>query len=284
MLSFFGASTPISELTNDDISSYKSWRLNQKIGKPPEDRKEPDKRKSVSPSTFNRDMEVLRKIVTLAEKIWKVNSPDINFTKLMMREPEPRTNWITEKQAKKLVKVAPDHLKPIILFALYTGLRQSNILKLEWNQVNLETREIEVFIKSNIPGGKRLVLPITTQVFQILQELKPKKEGRVFLYKSKPIDCIKRSFNTACKNAGIKNFRFHDLRHTSATWMLNKEIPIDIVQEVLGHTQITTTKKYAHRMMKDKLKALEAVSKAHIRHTNKPNNLQLIENKRKSNA
>ena len=274
ILSHFGSNTYLHNIENKHLNTFVAM-LRQKTNKTGE--------RTLSDTTINRILETFRKIYHLAQTKWEVQTSTINFREHMLREPEARTRWITHEEAERLIHCAEDHLKPIIRFALLTGLRLSNITGLRWKDINLTHREMNFRIKSNIPGGKLLVLPISDQVAMLLCTLqerpvyknrrrildKNKKpvmmsvaaDDYVFTYKGDPIKSnLKKSFKTACTAAKIEDFRFHDLRHTAASWMIQSGIPIDLVQEILGHTQITTTKKYAHRDQSEKLKAMQMIS------------------------
>lgn len=230
-------------------------------------------REQMSDSTVNRVLSTLRKIVNVATDEWGYEGPHVRIKKHMLIEPEARTRWLTPSQADRLIEVAAEHLKGPIRFALLTGVRLANILTLTWDQVDLAHGEIEFRIKSSIPGGKRLVLPVTPELRLLLESCGPRDHGLVFLrhFKDKnrrpePIKKFRRSFKTACDRAGIRDFRFHDLRHTAATWMVQRGVPLDLVQDVLGHTDIATTKKYAHRDFTEKHGALQVLNRTRIRH------------------
>jgi len=265
ILKHFGKATVFSEITDADVSAFKA-KLRAKL----------------SNSTVNRVLSTLRKIHNTAKDEWEYAVPDVKFKQHMLKEPEARTRWLTNEEAEKLIENAAEHLKKPIRFALLTGVRLSNILNLQWEHINFEQNEIEFRIKSNIPGGKLLVLPMSKELRALLGSCDPHQEGNVFLRYFKPdkltgeqrepepIKKFRRSFKTACDGAGIKNFRFHDLRHTAATWMVQNGVPLDLVQEVLGHTDIGTTKKYAHRDFSEKKTALEKLATAQIRHIELP--------------
>lgn len=282
ILDYFGQDYLLSSFRDKDLSDFVS-SLRKKY-KNSGDR-------LISDTTINRIMETLRKMLNIAEEKWEFEVGNIHFRKHRLKQPEARTRWITKEEAESLINNASDHLKAPIQFALLTGVRLSNITGLQWKNVNLKHREITFRIKSNIPGGKLLVLPITDNVMDLLNSLQKrnkyqskrivkdcngksikyitKPDDYVFTYKGDRIkDSFRKSFKTACKKSNIENFRFHDLRHTAASWMIQSGIPIDLVQEILGHTQIATTKKYAHRDQKERMEAMALINfKAQSRHT-----------------
>ncbi|MAR56667.1 MAG: hypothetical protein CMM93_05740 [Rickettsiales bacterium] len=285
LIAHFGGGKYLDAIGNKEINGYVSARrvlVNE------------DGRRLVSDTTINREMETFRKIFHLARDKWEAQIGAINFREHRLRQPEARTRWITSDEAETLIEKAADHLKPVIRFALLTGVRLSNITGLKWSDVDLKHREIRFRIKSNIPGGKLLELPITDELADLLEGLRGRPQYRkrrmikdatgkpmiytvnqsdyVFTFRGEPIqDSFKKAFRTACTAAKIEDFRFHDLRHTAASWMIQRGVPIDLVQEILGHTQITTTKKYAHRDKTEKLNAMRRMTLQQTEHTNLTN-------------
>jgi len=260
ILTHFGRTMLLHEIDDADVAALKA-----KL------------RATVSDSTVNRVLSTLRKIINVATQEWEYQGPDVRIKKHMLPEPEARTRWLSEEEAERLIAGAADHLKKPIRFALLSGVRLGNIIGLRWEQIRFDQGEIEFRIKSNIPGGKLLVLPMSHELRTLLLSCDPKHAGVVFMrqFKDKdrppePIGKFRRSFKTACQRAGITNFRFHDLRHTAATWMVQRGVPLDLVQEVLGHTDIATTKKYAHRDFAEKRAALDKLAMAQIRHNPPP--------------
>ncbi|MET0155745.1 MAG: site-specific integrase [Rickettsiales bacterium] len=273
LAAFFGKDFCLSEIGNKDVNAYVVSRRSSSE----------KSRAAVTDTTVNRELETLRKLLSFARDKWEVEVAAINFRSHMLREPEARTRWLTPEEAERLISCAADHLKSPIRFALLTGVRLSNVTGLKWRDVR--KRSIAFRIKSNIPGGKLLELPITEPMAKLLDglrthpiyrngEIAKDSAGNYLVYTAKPDDSVftfkgqsisssfRKAFNTACKRADIKDFRWHDLRHTAATWMVQSGVPIDLVQEVLGHTQITTTKKYAHRNHDEKLEAPERLGSA----------------------
>ena len=253
LIKYFGKDTTLDQIDDASISVFKSKR-----------------RGKVSDTSINRELALLRRVLNVAKEHWGVSTSETSFRKHMLREPQARTRWITPDEADNLIECAADHLKPIIRFALLTGVRKSNITNLKWKDIKLTQKQISFQIKSNIPGGRNLVLPISDQLMILLNNQKgfkePSPESFVFTYRGEPILKPNKAFRSACKKAKIKDFRFHDLRHTAASWMVQAGIPIDLVQDILGHTQITTTRKYTHRTHSEKVKALQMVGMSQMRH------------------
>lgn len=235
LLKHLGGNTLIETITVSDLSIYKAKR-----------RAEPHRRGkdyNISNSTLNRELENLRVVLNIG-KSWGYNAPEINFKEVMLREPDARTRYLDSSQIDILLSNCNYVIHDAVEFALYTGLRAGNIFNLKWSQVNFFAKEIIVQIKSNIPGGKTLRLPISQKMYEILK----RQTLGEYVFKNKRGKRIKYYydyFQKACDDSNIADFRFHDLRHTAATQLRMAGVPLEIVQEILGHTNISTTRKYA---------------------------------------
>ena len=119
--------------------------------------------------------------------------------------------------------------------------------------------EIRFLVKSRKPGGKVHIVPMSKECRALLSTLNPKDKGPVFTYKGRDIKSWKTAWKGALRRAGIEDFRWHDLRHTAASWMVAKGIPLDVVQKILGHESIQTTMRYAHREDTARRAAVEAL-------------------------
>lgn len=149
-----------------------------------------------------------------------------------------------------MILAAPSYLRDIIIIALATGMRQDEIFSLKWESVILNERfrhgEITIIGK----GGKRRNIRMNQTVYDLLARKRRENNGEYVFVSPKTgdkLDNVKRSFATALKKAGISNFRFHDLRHTSASWMVQGGADIYAVQKILGHADLKTTQRYAHQ-------------------------------------
>ncbi len=114
----------------------------------------------------------------------------------------------------------------------------------------------------------------------LLANLGPNDEGPVFLNRGRPIKSWRKAWTNSRRRAGIQDFRWHDLRHTAASWMVQAGVPLDVVQKVLGHSDISTTMRYAHREDSAARTAVDAVA-AHMRHIPQAADTQSIDDERK---
>jgi len=224
-------------------------------------------------SSANRHLTLLRAVLRMARDRWRVavNMPD--FKAHYLREPAPRDRYLSRKDAAKLIEAAAPHLKNPIRFSLLTGVRLANCMGLDWSQVDMGGRTITFRVKALKPGGKPHTIPMSEPLLVLLANLGPKEHGRVFTYtppgkdkQPRPVTNWNRAWTTAKESAGIEDFRWHDLRHTAASWMVNEGVPLDVVQDILGHEDISTTRRYAHRDVSHMKDAMERLASPE-RHT-----------------
>lgn len=225
------------------------------------------KRKSfVSNGTINRELVIISSLFSKC-RLWKYKVSDAKPCKLKLKEKAENIKYLQDwETAQKIIDRALPHLKPIIYTALYTGLRRSNILKLKWTELDFVNNLINVKVKDRTKlGGKNLTIPMIDKLKSILQE-QPRINEYVFNYQGKPMSDIKRSWhsifytsNGKLKDPSLPYTNFHTLRHTAATWILKKTNNLKMAQEILGHSSISTTMKYAHVMSEEKRRALNSV-------------------------
>ena len=174
-----------------------------------------------------------------------------------LKEPENRTRWISRVEAETLLKCADyvnrcSHLKPLIQLALHTGMRKGEMLGLEWGRVDLK-RNIIFLEDKHTKAGRRRSIPLNTNArtalidrARFVAEYCPDSNWVFCNKKGFQIKDVKNGFATACEKAGISDFKFHDLRHTCAAWLVTAGVPLSEVRDLLGHASVTMTEKYAH--------------------------------------
>lgn len=195
-----------------------------------------------SPATINRYLALLSAIFTRAHDFWECHTPGFKLSQFKQREPVENVKYFENMNViNKIVRNAAPHLRPIILTAVYTGLRLGRILSLTWEQVDLENNQI-VFLGKN---GRNQSVPIVPALADILRN-QPHDYPYVFTYYGHRILSIKKGWRAALQRADVPYQSFHTLRHTTATWLLRDSHDLRLVKDVLGHASIQTTLKYAH--------------------------------------
>lgn len=137
------------------------------------------------------------------------------------------------------------HLRAILICALDTGMRRGEIFKLKWRNINFYTKLI-IVEALNTKTLKQREIAMTNRLAQELLTLYqascPSLDSKVFSIET---NC-KKAFNTLRKQVGLEDVRFHDLRHTAATRMIQAGVPLQEVGRILGHTQANTTYRYVN--------------------------------------
>lgn len=202
------------------------------------------KLKEATKSTANRYLGLIRAILRRARDEWEWvdKVPKIK----LFKETNSRERSLTQEQAKALLAELPEHMRELVLFSLATGLRQSNVLKLEWPQVNLELRH--AWIQGTQSKNRRPIsVPLNEVALEVLKRQVGKHPQRVFTFRGRPINSANtKAWQAARKRAGIEDFRWHDLRHTWATWQRQAGTPTHELQRLGGWRTGAMVERYAH--------------------------------------
>ena len=217
----------LDEITLDIISLIKTEKL-----------------KEASKATTNRYLAVLRSVLIRARDEWEwvEKVPKIK----LFKEPEGRERSLTPEQANRLLAELPPHLRDMALFTLHTGLRQSNVLQLEWSCVDLA--RCHAWVRSeNSKNRKPISVSLNARAMEVLNQQIGKHPVRVFSYKGKPISqVVNKTWKIALARAGIEDLRWHDLRHTWATWLRQLGTPTYELQRMGGWKTAAMVERYAH--------------------------------------
>jgi len=248
---FFG-NMLLSEIGITKIMEYKNLRLESPIirhNKPVEGRK-------VSPSTVNREMSCLRRMTRLAAKeglIEKVPTFEFESEKHLARE-----RVASDQEYADLLKNSPRWLQRVSIGAYETAISQGDLLKLTWDEVDQEPDTI-VLRGGREKTGVKQTAWISLALREVLNELReeqkkvPNLENRVFTHDGRPItkDSLRKAFDKAKKAAGIRDFKFHDFRHTAKTRWAKMGIPVEIAMKAAGHTTLAMHHRYVNLQPKD---------------------------------
>jgi integrase len=202
------------------------------------------KLKEASKATTNRYLALTRSILIRARDEWEWidKTPKVR----LFKETTSCERSLTQEQAGRLLDELPEHQRDIVLFALATGLRQSNVLKLEWSQVDLDYRHAWIRATQS-KNRKPFAIPLNDTAYAVLFRQQGRHPERVFTFRGKPLNSANNSaWKKALKRAGIDNFRWHDLRHTWATWQRRAGTPTHELQRLGGWLTGTMVERYAH--------------------------------------
>lgn len=198
----------------------------------------------VANGTVNRMLAVIRAILRRAalEWGWIDQAPKVR----MLPVPKRRIRFLTQEEAERLLSELPSHLADMARFSLETGLRQANVLDLRWTQVDL-VRRCAWIHPDQAKARKAIAVPLSPTAVVIVRGQTGKCESHVFSYKGKPVTNVNtKAWRGALKRAGIQDFRWHDLRHTWASWHAQAGTPSNVLQELGGWESVEMVRRYAH--------------------------------------
>ena len=197
-----------------------------------------------SNATANRTLEVLRAILRkcVHEWEWLDRAPQIR----MLKEPIRRVRFLTREEAQRLLGALPPHLSDMAAFTLATGLRAANVTGLQWTQMDLARRLAWVHA-DQAKARKALPVPLNAEAVVLIRKWLGKHPTHVFSFRGKPITQVStKAWYAALREAGIEDFRWHDLRHTWASWHVQNGTPLYALQEMGGWASTDMVRRYAH--------------------------------------
>lgn len=238
--SYFGR-MKLCDITPKSIEQYKRLRL-----------------ETMAPATVNRELACMKCIFNKAIEWGKATENPARRVK-MLKENNQRLRYLEKEEIEKLIDNSPEFLKPIVIVAVFTGMRKGEIINLKWQDIDL-SKGIVYLQDSKI--GKREVY-LNNNVKNMLIHIKKHSESPyVFCNKNgNTYSKILTTFYKATEKSGIKNFRFHDLRHTYASHLTMSGVDLRTVQELMGHKTIEMTLRYSHLSPDHKRQAIEVLDK-----------------------
>ena len=208
------------------------------------------------PATVNRMIALMKRIYNLAIRedmalknpCWKV---------AMLKEDNRRDRTLTMEEFERLVPELPDHLIPEVYVAYYTGMRRGEILNLPWERVNMQVGFLDLEPKDTKTSEPRRLYfnDVLWSIFRRLYAQKS-KSGFVFTFRGRPLKDIREGFKKALERARIKNFRFHDLRHTFNTNMRKAGVDQTVIMKLTGHKSLSMFNRYNTVDQDDALEAM----------------------------
>ncbi|HHX8939972.1 TPA: tyrosine-type recombinase/integrase [Yersinia enterocolitica] len=244
----------------------------------------------VSISTKAKHLALMKAIMRAAERDWKwiERGPVIKVP----QERGKRVRWLEPHEAVRLINECSEPLKSIVVFALATGLRRSNIVDLQWQDVDLQ-RKVAWIHPEESKSGQAIGVALNDTACRLLRDQIGNHKKWVFVHrkestlpngeKSAAVRKMRVDGNTAwrlaMKRAGIDNFRFHDLRHTWASWLVQAGVPLTVLQEMGGWESIEMVQRYAHlapRHLSAHAKQIDSIFDGHVPNSSQPDNLELL--------
>src|SRR6185312_7883089 len=262
---------PLASITPKVFDKYRAERM----------------RAEVAPATINRELDCLKAVLGQAKEWELLEFNPLAGVKRIKRGIEERTRHLSadedvrlrkalaqrETQAREqrksynawraqrgieplpVIKGYSDHLMPLALLALNTGLRRGELLALTWADIDMDAKQLTVRA-ATAKSGKSRHVPLNSEALAVLKQWQRQhSEGRLF--KSK---LSTHTWPRLMETAAIENFRFHDLRHTFASRLVMNGVDLNTVRELLGHADITMTLRYAHLAPEHKAAAVKLVT------------------------
>lgn len=271
-----GAATPIASIDNDLVARLVARRRGETV---PDQR--PRKRRKAAPraprrvsnATVNRTVTApLRAILRRARKLWGQQVQEIDWTAHMLAEAQERVREASAAEEGALDAAMREDYAAALRFAFLNGCRRAEVVGLTWPRVDFFSREFTVTGKRD----RTRTLPMTDETYELLWSLKDHHPEFVFTFvvrRPRPgqvkgtrapitIAGFKTEWRRARGRAGVKDFTFHDTRHTAATRLMRATGNLKMAQQLLGHTEIATTARYAHVQKEDLRAGLEAAHDA----------------------
>jgi integrase len=264
---------PLSSLTKGDWDDFKAKRLND----------------GIHPSTVNRDLDRLKAALFQALQWGLITENPLRGVKRIKRGIEERVRFLSKKEEKALrtalearerkakarrdsgnewrevrgkdalppVTGYSDSLLPLTLLALNTGMRRGELTALMWDDIDLTNKVLTVRAGYAKSGSARHI-PLNTEAMSVLRSLRKLQKGQGKLF---DVGSTSKAWRGVLEAAKIENFRFHDLRHTFASNLAMAGVALNTVRELLGHSDIKMTLRYAHLAPSHKTAAVEALVK-----------------------
>jgi integrase len=178
-----------------------------------------------------------------------------------LAENNKRLRFLSKEECEALINVCDNHLKPVVIMAIHTGMRRGEILSLTWDQIDVASGFIYLEVTKN---GERREIPIDKKLKETLGNIIRRLDIPYVFYDAKtgkPFKEVKKSYASAVKKAKLKDLHFHDLRHTYASLLVMDGVSIPTLMKLLGHKSMTMTMRYANLSQAHKAKAVEALDR-----------------------
>ncbi len=248
---FFG-DVPLRDITADRVEDFRSYLLKQRVGP-----------RRLKPASANRYVSLFRHALNCAVRWGDADSNPAAGIKMLQEAPMPE-RVLSETEQAALLEVMPTWLRLMTIFVLQTALRRGDVLNLTWAAVQGSGLEL-----CETKEGKKRHVPLNATARSVLSVLlagrKPKHSDYVFdpgVDRHTLLCRIRHEWERALKASGIPKFRFHDLRHTALTRLVQVGADVRTVQAIAGHSSLRTTQRYLHSSDQQKMLAVEKLDQA----------------------
>ena len=262
---FFGQ-RQLRSITYNDIRAFRSERLKAPTRRALDENGNAIGQRSIA--SVNRELAMLRKMLNIAEREgWIVINSFKKGESLISNADETKRERVLKREEEiRLLNACTGrrtHLKPVLICALDTAMRKGEILTLCWDDVDFEN-EVITIKAFNTKTAKKRQVSMTKRLRLELGQLydKSPKDGKTLVFGIN--NNVKRSFEAACLEAQVKDFKFHDCRHTAITRMIAARIPAAEVMKISGHTQISTFMRYLNPTGDSLKRAASALDDFHL--------------------
>ncbi|MBY0438574.1 MAG: site-specific integrase [Burkholderiales bacterium] len=195
-----------------------------------------------APATANRHLAVVSAVMNHHARTVPAIVPTVPY----LTERTSAWRWITREQARALLAELPPHLAAMSRLALATGLRRANITGLQWSRVDL-ARRVAWIESDDMKAGRALAVPLNDEAVAVLRGQWGTDPAWVFTWRKEPIfHVVTKAWHAACLRAGVEGLRFHDLRHTWASWHVQAGTPLPVLQQLGGWASYSMVLRYAH--------------------------------------
>lgn len=231
----FMGDLPLREITPDVLAAARKRLAAKKVK---------NTERTLSKTTINHYMQVVRGILRKARDEWQWldSIPKVPMHSLPKRTPK----WVTREQLQKILPFLPEHTRDLVLFGVAIGQRKTNITHMTWDRVDLKRRTAYI-PGDEVKGIRGIAIPLNDDAIAILKRRKGIDETYCFTYRGNPQkDVATNAWRKAVKAAGFPGLRYHDMRHTWASWQVQSETPLQVVKELGGWESMDMVLRYAH--------------------------------------
>jgi integrase len=213
-------------------------------------------------TTVNRFLALLKRLFTIAIQEGYAEENPVRKIKFFSESNTLKERLLKPEEEERLLAASSDHLKPILIMALNTGARLGEIINLTWDRVNLEEREIRF---EGCKSGRLRYVPMNQTLYSELVAWRDRNGSSPLVFPSPKTGgvfiSVKTGYIAACRRSNIQGLRFHDLRHTFASRLVQRGCDVETLRNLLGHRDLTTTQRYLHSSDERRRQAVSLLEK-----------------------